>query len=208
MKITTLVKEGKRGVITLVVDDDAWRDIHTHIFGYKAFYDKCNDRDDLEAAWQKTELHGAKQYALRRLAAKSYLEAELIKKLQERLVSDNTIKQVIEECRHLGYLNDTSWLESFIRRSLTKNMGPQAILMKLRTKGISENVAREFLDKFDNAESEQERVRKLLETRYRTRDLSDFNVKQKVVASLMRKGFSYESIKNGLKPKDRHGNGS
>jgi len=48
---------------------------------------------------------------------------------------------------------------------------------------------------WQDSDQEKESVEKLLVGRYRSKNLKDFKEKQKVIQSLMRKGFSFESIK-------------
>lgn len=141
----------------------------------------------------------AMTYALKRLSVKSQPAIELRKKLKDRQVQDDIIDRIIEECQRLGYLNDEEWIQSFIRRQMARNLGPQAIEIKLRAKGICKEEYRNFLSALDNSELQEQRIHHLLETRYRSRDLTDIKSREKVIASLMRKGFSFHEIQNVIK---------
>jgi regulatory protein len=135
------------------------------------------------------EYKRARYYALNRLAAQSYHSALLHKLMLKKEYSPEIILQVIEECRHLGFLNDELWVENFIR-SHEKKWGMPIILAKLRFKGI-------VIDS-DSMESdsdiEKSAILKLFEGRYRSKNLSDPKERQKVISGMLRKGFNWENI--------------
>lgn len=203
MKIFCKKKEGRAGTLTIYVDQEIWRDIHSTIFGRTpTFPANCQTMADLEEWLLTAEYRGAFQYALKRLTLKSQPTIELQKSLETRLVSELNIQKVIAKCKEFGYLNDDDWLASFVRIQMSRKLGPYSIIMKLRAKGIHPEIAKELVEHMDNSEGQQERIAQLLATRYRNRDLSDNRIKQKVIASLIRKGFAYEEINKFL----RHGN--
>lgn len=193
MQIELQRKNQQQFIIT--IDGDPWQEIHKHIFGRKfSLPDTSIPFSEWETKFRKMEYTGAFQYALRRLSKYSECSTGLQKKLEMKSVCQETIEKVITECQRLGFLNDQAWIESFIRRQLNQNKGPQSILQKLYQKGIPQNIAKEALAQFDNEEEEQRRIKDLLTTRYKKRNLSDFKERQKVIASLIRKGFSLETI--------------
>jgi regulatory protein len=198
LKMECIAKEGQKDTFTLFVDMQPWRDIHTTIFGRKPRFPKCATLNEWEAQFQELEYRAAKQYALRRLSVKSYLISELHKSLEDRFISEKNIQRVIQDCVNFGFLNDQKWLEGFVRTQLGRRLGPQAIMMKLRAKGFSQEQAHEALSQLDTREGQQERIQHLLSTRYRKRDLSDYSTRQKVIASLIRKGYSFSEIKAAM----------
>lgn len=139
------------------------------------------------------EYQKVKHYVLKRLSAQNYHSKQLRKLLIERLVDETTIDRVIEECQAKGFLNDEQWLESFIR-SHRKRFGWPVIQKKLRSKGLSIDEIQAIQERWSNPEEERQTIQQLIETRYRSKNLSQFHDKRKVIASLMRKGFSYEAI--------------
>src|SRR5437868_8938032 len=203
MDIKVSKKEGRVGTLTVIVDDDHWRDIHTTIFGKRpSFPDPCHSIEDLEAWFLKTEYKLALQYAIKRLSLKNQPSTELQQALEQKLVSPSVIEKVIRECQSQGFLNDEYWLECFIRAKLSKNISTNAILMKLRVKGINRKTAEGAIAKLDGNQRQPEQISKLLSTKYRNKDLNDYKTQQKVVASLLRKGFSLDSIFKVLKCDD------
>lgn len=199
MKITFGPRESRRNQLIIFIDDEPWKEFHTTILGKKISFPQGNKTlDELTAGFQKLEYKGALRHALKRLTQKSQHSSELKKNLERYLVSSETIEAVIEECQRLGLLNDTYVLESLVKSLMAKKMGPRAIVFKLRNKGISQDLAEELVEKYDDGDLRKERIVQLLQTRYRRRDLSDFHERDKVIAALMRKGFSFNDIRSVL----------
>ena len=63
-------------------------------------------------------------------------------------------------------------------------------------KGVPYDMAKEILSECDSDENAQ--INALIEKKYRTKLLGENGV-QKVYADLIRKGFSYDAVKNALK---------
>lgn len=200
MKVDWAPKHGYYGILTLYVDEEPWRDVHHSIFGRKpALPRHLATLEELSEWFQKEERRLVSQYVLKRITIKSYHSVELSRNLAERLVSEHNAKQVIREFQTLGYINDHDWLESFVKGQMTKKFGPRAILMKIRSKGIPTEDAAQFISRFDDAESRLERLISLISTRYRSRQLADFQDRQKTIAALVRKGFQVEEIRKAIK---------
>src|SRR5207253_3042304 len=111
-----------------------------------------------------------------------------------RLVSKRTIEKLIADFQNAGYINDSEWIASFVRRYWASGTGPQAIVMKLRAKGIPQEAAESAISLVCTDDAQKGKIQRLLGTKYRNKNLSDFKEKQKVIASLIRKGFDYEEI--------------
>ncbi len=192
-EITIAPKENAYHVNTIFIDDEPWKDIHTSIFG----------RQELELIsteqFEILEVKKVKAFVYKKLSQKNYSSFELKKILKEYLVSESVIESVIKECKNLGYINDKDFLETFIRSAKAKNKGPEWILQKLMLKGLKRETCQKFLETQDSSDDRVLRIKSLLETRYKTKDLTDFAQKQKVIGSLARKGYSFEDIKSALK---------
>lgn len=191
--ISIVPKEGVYNVKTILVDDYPWKDFHTAVFGKENLDITSTDQFEI------LEPKKVKAFVYKKLAQKSYCSQELTKILKEYLVSPSVIESVIEECQNSGYINDKDWLDAFIRSAKNKKCGPEWILQKLMSKGIARETAKNALKTEDSQEDRVARIKALLEFKYRTRDLTDFKEKQKVIASLARKGFSFEDIKSAFR---------
>lgn len=132
----------------------------------------------------------------KKLCIKSYTTFELRSWLKEKGASEKDIESLLEECQRLGYIDDTQWLASFVRTQRAKRYGKRVIALKLFQKGFSEKDISQALS--EEGGDEETAIRQLLQSRYRSRDMSDPRQRQKVIASLARRGFSLTSIQKML----------
>lgn len=195
MKITLRSKEGRRQVSTIYLDDDPYIDVHAKIFGKDFSFTECVSEEDFKEKFRDLEFAKAKNYALNCLAMRSYPSTQLQKLLIRHFVSLETIEKIIKEFISLGYLNDEEWIERFIQSQLKRHIGPQVILFKLMNKGIPQKKAQSYLDLLLKNSDTRASIEHLIKTKYKKRDFSDFKEKQKVFASLMRKGFDAEDVR-------------
>lgn len=182
----------KKDVFTLFINEEPWKEIHASIFGKTPQLDALIEPLDIK--FQELELCLSKNFALRRLVQRNFSSYEMEKLLYERLVSKETVHKIVQELVESGYINDQDWISGFIRRNIEKKQGFKNIAMKLRAKGIPEREIESKLSDLAEEGSQSASIKKLLETKYRSRDFSDYREKQKVIASLIRRGFSYEDI--------------
>jgi len=194
MKITCELHPERREVLIICCDGEVWREVHTSIFGRKPSFEGCESLEQLSNQFFSLEYRLAKQYAVRRLAAQSLPSAALKRALEERLVSESTTAKLIQEFCELGYINDQQWTESFVRHQVERKLGPRMIAQKLSRKGISKEFAAKALEKANHPGQQQKALAHLLETRYRQRNLNNFKERQKVIASLIRRGFDLAVI--------------
>lgn len=197
MKIEIVPKEGRKGVLTLYVDGEAWRDVHSSWAGRHPVFPACTTLEEWEAAFGQFEYKRVKGYVIWRLSAQPYHSQILHKLLRERYVSLSTIDRVLNEFQASGYLNDEAWIASYID-SRQRRYGFHAILAQLRAKGLSADVLQAIGMPEKKEDQEKEGILHLLRTRYRSKDLIEYKTKQKVFASLMRKGFAFENIQEVL----------
>lgn len=190
-------KEGRKELRTIFLDGEEWRDIHTSIFGKTPSFPSCVTRTEWKEVFEKCEYQRVKNYVIWRLSTQPYHSQQLQKLLRERLVCQQTITKVIGECLSSGYLDDEAWIESFMRNQQKKN-GLRSILLKLQAKGLTAEAVQEIRSNWNRPEEEKEAIAHLLRTRYRNKNLNDFREKQKVFASLMRKGYAFEQIQAAL----------
>lgn len=137
-----------------------------------------------------------KRLAYKRLAMRAYYSRELADLLVEKGSTPEIALQVVDELTQLGYINDREWVQGTIRSLTARKYGPKTIAYKLASKGIPENEYEEFLEEVNQGQSEQ--IARLLATKYKNRNLSDFKERQKVIAAVMRKGFDLSEVIQAL----------
>lgn len=181
--------------MTVVCDGEPWRDVHMSIFGRRPSLPQgCQTQTQFEEEFRTLECLLAKRYALKRLSTQAMLSTRLSRSLKERLVSENAIEIVIYELRELGLLNDKEWVASFVRVQTSRRVGPRAIAQKLAGKGVRGGNVAEALDGMWDPAEQKKGIRHLLNTRYAKRNLKDPRERQKVIASLARRGFELSEI--------------
>ncbi len=137
----------------------------------------------------------AKRLLLKKLGMRAYATLEIRRWLKEKGVEEAIAEQLLEEFQQLGFLNDTAWLASFVRMQRARRYGGRTIALKLMQKGFSKEEIAEALSSEETVD-EGAAIEKLLATRFKSRDLKEPRERQKVVASLVRRGFSLELIFN------------
>lgn len=140
------------------------------------------------------EYKKAYTYALRRLAAKSYFSKDLVNLMKQKGMPLPIITQVIEQCSKSGYLDDERWIQSYVAHCIAKKQGPKMIIAKLQQRGVERTIAASAVADYLPVNRQKETLQKLLESKYKKRNLSDPKERQKVVLSLARKGFSLDLI--------------
>ena len=201
MQISCSLSSTRPSVLTIFCDGSPWRDIHPSVFGRRpVFPQQCASLEEWHEQFTFIEYRQTKNYALRRLALQGMLSSALATSLKERLVSEKVIHQVIQELVSLGFINDQEWTASFVRSQTNRKVGPRAIAQKLANKGVRGERLEQALEKSWSVADQKTLILQLLNTRYSRRNLVDFKEKQKVVASLVRKGFDVSVILSCLKP--------
>lgn len=144
---------------------------------------------------QKEEYTQVLKSALRMLN-RAHLSLELEKKLKKKGYSEDVVEKVLFECKRLGYIDDKEWGKAFVRSQQKRHVGPAIIAAKMRAKGMSSEEIEEFIE--SREEKDVHHIQHLIQTKYRNRDLNSYQEKGKVVASLVRKGFSLDLIREAL----------
>ncbi len=143
-------------------------------------------------------LKRAKLRAMHLLNASPRTESELRKKLKENLYPEDVLEKAIEYVKSFGYIDDYQYAWHFIEcRKASKSK--REIYALLSGKGISLDIVEKAFEEAFSEEGEQDAIRKILEKK-RVQDVLD-NPKelQKIYAYLVRKGFSYEDVRQVIR---------
>ncbi len=148
---------------------------------------------DLTQIVQSSDMRKAKDKALVYISRRSHSSGELYSKLT-RVFDADTANAAIDEMRRLELVDDENFALTYAAQLLKKNKSKNEIIAALRQKGIEKNMA---LDAFSSLDaSEQDACYNVLQKKYLNK--LESGQKDKVIAALMRKGFSYGEIKNAL----------
>ena len=96
----------------------------------------------------------------------------------------------------LSLINDEALAVRLFEYFSSQKMSKNEIYHKLILKGIERELAKDIV--FCDDESESEKIKELLKTKYASKLDNEENIK-KVYASLVRKGFTFSDIKEALK---------
>lgn len=175
--------------LSISVDGTLWKTVPRVLFGERpTLYG--NTFEELETSFQELERQKARDFILRKLNVRPLLVQQVKDLLEDLGVTSETIEAVVEECVSYGYLNDAACMEGMVRRSLRQKDGPSKILRTLKSRGASQEDAEEAVEEFCDEETQETLIKRLLETRYKNRDITQYHVRQNVIAALVRKGFS------------------
>lgn len=154
------------------IDEDEWNELVAKI-NYKKAVDKCYDL----------------------LSRRDHSVKELKTKLL-RTVDERSAEMAIDKMLDLGYLDDEKYAQTLVRHLLdNKNMSKNFVKQEMYKRGLSADIINDILEntEFDNSANCVE----LITTKYRNK-LRAEGGKDKVIAALMRKGFSYYDIKHAF----------
>ncbi len=141
----------------------------------------------------------AKLRAMNLLQKKDYTERQLRDKLAEGLYPDELIDEAIDYVKSYKYLDD----ERFTRDYITYHMSLRSrnrIIQDLSNKGIDKELISSIIDELysdEDSDVELDQISKLLAKKHYD-DSMDFKDKQKIMAFLLRKGYSMSNIKHAM----------
>ena len=113
-----------------------------------------------------------------------------------RTVDESNAQRAIDRMLELGYLDDEKYAKALLNHLINnKHMSYAFIKQEMFKKGLSSEIISNALEdvEIDNVES----IVELINRKYLTK-LNAENGREKVIQSLMRKGFSYSDIKSAL----------
>jgi regulatory protein len=139
--------------------------------------------------------------ALRLLTGRDYSLAELRRRLIDKGFAPSGVDGTLQRCLEFGYLDDARYALNRATSLMTlgRAVGPR-ILVDLRQRGISEEVACQALTKAREACDEDELLASLLQRRFPDFSYSTASAKERrrVVHFLQRRGFSMGHIMDRL----------
>lgn len=137
--------------------------------------------------------------ALHYLGFQMRSEFEVKQKLLEAEYGEAVILEAIVKLRNLGFLNDETFSNALLEtQKRNSSRGPRAIQQELQRKGIDKELQGKVLDSYSE-EEQVEVARKLAEKETsRSRTQSPRQVETRIQNSLLRRGYSYDIIKQAL----------
>ena len=140
--------------------------------------------------------------SLRYLSYRPRSEKEISDYLKKKASSspsltDDIIDQIIEKLKEYKFIDDVGFAKFWVeQRPKFKRKPIRIIEYELKQKGIDSNLIEEILSTFDDKDLDLENAKKLAEKKldfYRGLDVR--KRREKVMNYLLRKGFSYDTVK-------------
>jgi len=143
----------------------------------------------------KSEYERARDYAVRYLGYAQRTRKQLRDKMVAKEFSDEAIEAVVQLLTEKGYLNDVAFARNYINsKTQYNNYGRRRIVVGLLQKGIGKEDIQAAYGEDDNAD-EIEAAKRALAKRVAKKGSDD---RQKLMAFLMRRGFSYDVVKRAM----------
>lgn len=173
----------------VLIDNDVCRDNYLKK-GDEISEEKLNDLV-FQSQYQR-----AKSRAVWYLDRKDRTVKDLYNKLCLAGFDKKAVAKVIARLQEVGLIDDRRFAENYASRLMEGNVSKREALQKMLQKGVPYDMAKDVLAECDSDEGAQ--IEALINKKYRTKLMVEGG-KEKVYAALIRKGFSYEAVKNALK---------
>lgn len=135
----------------------------------------------------------AKLRAMHLLNDMGRTEKQLLEKLKQGGYPDDVAEEAIFYVKSFGYVDDVNYARSFIDIRKDKK-SRREMEMLLKGKGISEEDIERAMEECYGEDTASEAVRKLMKKRHYIPEESSYEEKQRFMAYVMRKGFSYDDV--------------
>lgn len=146
------------------------------------------------------------QYGLFLLKNRDYSVGQIERKMREKEYSSTDIANTINRLKELKFLDDERFASHYIKNTLlVKPSGKYVLEQKLRQKLVPEDIIENVLGEISK-ENEKEGAVSSLRKWIKVRNLDynsvegreKYNLKQKMIAYLAGRGFSYDLIKEAI----------
>ena len=139
--------------------------------------------------------------AMNLLQKRDYTTQGLTDKLKEGLYPQQVIDDAIKYVESYRYLDDERFARNYISYQMDKR-SRNRIIQDLTAKGIDKDMIISLIDELyleDGSDAELYQIRRLLVKKKYDPQSCDFKQSQKIIAYLMRKGFSLSDINTAMK---------
>ena len=149
--------------------------------------------DDFNKLREKIEFFEAENILLQFLGYRFRSKKEILIKLTSKKISKSTIDALIAKYEAKDFINDENFAESYILDLITHHpQGNFAIKQKLKQRGISNEIIKRLSEEYLSGETEHEMaVKELSKRKTKFMKLEPRERRNKALAFLQRKGFSY-----------------
>jgi regulatory protein len=170
-------------------DIDYWNDICLH-------ENDEVDEDTLNQHLKESDYVRAKARGMWFLDRSDYSEKTLYQKIVAGGISNAAATRAVARLKELGLVDDEKLASRLAEQMANANISKREAYAKLYNKGISPDIIKSTLEETNFDELSQ--VLAVIEKKYKNK-ISDKESIQKTYAALVRKGFSYQSVRDAIK---------
>lgn len=194
MAVVTKIEEQKnKKRFNIFVDDAFFCGLNKEtaiLFGLKV--GKNIESSELERAIFESEVKSAFEKAIDYISSRMHTKKELSDKLLKKGYTKEVIIEALRKLEDYGYVNDELFAKQFINEN--NKYSKKILSNKLRQKGIECDIIDKFLsDK--GQETEEYLCDKYVQKYLKSKKVNDSASKQKLYASIARRGFDFDLIK-------------
>ncbi len=194
--IITEVRRRRRSVYLLVLDGQDGPTVDVRTFDESPYREGSDiTEEELSTLLEASEYNRARDRALYLLGLRDYACKELEKKLltEARL---EIVARVVERLTEVGLLDDERYAERLAQSlSRSKQYPKRRVAQELQRRGVDRETAGFAAEEIACEDFEQALA--LIEKKYYNK-MTDRESRQKVMAALARRGFSYEAIRQAI----------
>lgn len=150
--------------------------------------------DDIEKIRGEDEPSLAVMQALNTISHSMKTERELRQKLKDKKFSDAAIEHAIQKVKNYGYIDDSSYVVSYIQsKAMPNGWGEQKIISMLLKKGIDMQLVKDKIAECYSEEDMEDNAMNVARKYYAKLKGEDSRKnKQKLYGHLISKGFKYD----------------
>lgn len=139
----------------------------------------------------------AKLRAMHLLNDMDRTENQLREKLRANYYTEDVIEEAMNYVKSFGYVNDLNYAKRFVDSRKDKK-SKKEIYILLSNKGLSRDLIEIAFEECYDRSDGRSAITELLRKKKYCAETADEKEKQKMIAFLMRKGFSYDDIRQVL----------
>ena len=144
-----------------------------------------------------SECYRAKERAIWLLSGQDYSEKGIYNKLIKAF-TPKAAAFAVAQMQKKGFINDESFAEALVSKYKAKNLSKRQMAQKLISNGISKEICDNLLKaEEDLSATDYFRAAELIKGKYMNK-IKDEDGRKQTFAALMRRGFSYSSIKKAF----------
>ncbi len=192
-----LTKTSEHDRTTLIILDKIPRGIlHDKILLAFFSYPFCGEINDNQANELLQILEKqARQQLLKYLAEREHSSLQCREYLKRKSYSDELINRLINEFLEAKYIDDERYAQLLINSLIERGKSKRAIIQKLKENRLPASLWEDILaESYDPGQNQVNLREQVLKLRLRYAELPESKQKDKIFASLMRKGYDLENI--------------